>query len=60
MGGELIHVENMVPAGTEPHDWELPQRILPALKERMCSSITARAWNTGLKMYLRRFRAKRS
>ncbi len=50
IGGDKVNVKNMVPAGTEPHDWERQQRISPVWKKQMYSYTAELELSTGWMM----------
>ena len=50
VGGDKIQVKDMVPAGTEPHDWEPAATDIRNLEDADVLSTMARTWNTGRKM----------
>ncbi len=53
IGGDRADITCMVPAGTEPHDWEpstTQRRISPGWSVRTSLFITEREWSTGRRM----------
>ena len=57
IGGDRVEVTNMVPAGTEPHDWE-PLLTSRSWKRQIFLYTTEPEWSTGLPMCLRRWTIK--
>ncbi len=53
IGGDRAQVTNMVPSGTEPHDWEPAATDLKTWRKPICSCTAAPEWNTGWRMCLR-------
>lgn len=58
IGGDRVEVTNMVPAGTEPHDWEPAASDIKKLEEADILYTTEPEWSTGLPMCLRRWTIK--
>ena len=51
VGGDKVNVKNMVPAGTEPHEWEPGTRDIASLEESMYLFIVVLVWSIGRKMF---------
>ena len=49
VGGDKVEVKDMVPAGTEPHDWEPALQISEILRMRMFLFTMVQIWSTGLR-----------
>ena len=47
IGGDKVEVINLVPAGTEPHDWEPSTKDLIEMENQTSSFIMEPAWNNG-------------
>lgn len=52
IGGEKVEITNMVPSGTEPHDWEpFLQLISEIWKMQMCLFTMGQEWNIGRRIF---------
>lgn len=58
IGGDRVEVTNMVPAGTEPHDWNRQLLTSRSWKRQIFLYTTEPEWSTGLPMCLRRWTIK--
>lgn len=53
IGGEYVDVTNLVPAGTEPHDWEPSTSDITNLNTPMYLFTTVQVWKAGqIRYYL--------
>ena len=58
VGGDKVEVKDMVPAGTEPHDWEPAATDIRNLEDADVLFITVQIWSTGLRMCWPRWRIR--